>query len=170
MGRGEQALLKKSTGFARYSELSDVLTPGQMKVVGEIKSELMRDANIAKQTKVGVEAMKTILEANRSKFRAPGFMNVKVTLANEMLSVLEGRLNKKVMAELEKGFQSGTNFSDLMKKIPASERIEVLRVLGEVKGKLSPNKLNVYTQVQNALAPQDTSDAVIVTPQNSFLR
>ena len=166
MGRGEQALLKKSTGFARYSELSDVLTPSQMKIVGEIKSDLMRDANIAKQTKVGAEAMKTILEANKSKFRAPGFMSVKVTLANEMLSVLEGRLNKKVMAELEKGFQSGTNFSDLMKKIPASERIEVLRVLGDVKGKLSPNKLNAYTQVQNALAPQDTSDAVIVTPQN----
>ena len=166
MGRGEQALLKKSTGFARYSELSDVLTPSQMQVVGEIKSDLMRDANIAKQAKVGVEAMKTILETNKSKFRAPGFMSVKVTLTNEMLSVLEGRLNKKVMAELEKGFQSGTNFSDLMKKIPASERIEVLRALGEVQGKLSPNKLNVYTQVQNALAPQDTSDAVIVTPQN----
>lgn len=164
MGRGEQALLKKSTGFARYSELSDVLTPSQMQVVGEIKSDLMRDANIAKQAKVGVEAMKTILETNKSKFRAPGFMSVKVTLANEMLSVLEGRLNKKVMAELEKGFQSGTNFSDLMKKIPASERIEVLRVLGDVQGKLSPNKLNVYTQTQNALASED------VTTQNNLPR
>jgi hypothetical protein len=164
MGRGEQALLKKSTGFARYSELSDVLTPSQMQVVGEIKSDLMRDANIAKQAKVGVEAMKTILETNKSKFRAPGFMSVKVTLANEMLSVLEGRLNKKVMAELEKGFQSGTNFSDLMKKIPASERIEVLRVLGDVQGKLSPNKLNVYTQTQNALASED------VTQQNNLPR
>lgn len=164
MGRGEQALLKKSTGFARYSELSDVLTPSQMQVVGEIKSDLMRDANIAKQAKVGVEAMKTILETNKSKFRAPGFMSVKVTLANEMLSVLEGRLNKKVMAELEKGFQSGTNFLDLMKKIPASERIEVLRVLGDVQGKLSPNKLNVYTQTQNALASED------VTTQNNLPR
>jgi len=160
MGRGEQALLKKSTGFARYSELSDVLTPSQMKIVGEIKSDLMRDANIAKQTKVGAEAMKTILEANKSKFRAPGFMNVKVTLANEMLSVLQGRLNKKVMAELEKGFQSGTNFSDLMKKIPASERVEVLRVLGEAQGKLSPNKLNVYTQTQNALASEDETPQI----------
>jgi len=164
LGRGEQALLKKSTGFARYSELSDVLTPSQMQVVGEIKSDLMRDANIAKQTKVGAEAMKTILEANKSKFRAPGFMSVKVTLANQMLNVLEGRLNKKVMAELEKGFQSGTNFSDLMKRIPASERIEVLRVLGEAQGKLSPNKLNVYTQTQNALASED------VTPQNNLPR
>ena len=178
MGRGEQALLKKSTGFARYSELSDVLTPSQMKIVGEIKSDLMRDANIAKQTKVGAEAMKTILEANKSKFRAPGFMNVKVTLANEMLSVLEGRLNKKVMAELEKGFQSGTNFSDLMKKIPASERVEVLRVLGEAQGKLSPNKLNVYTQTQNALASEDETPQIptfgslptnALAPQNNNL-
>lgn len=153
MGRGENALLKRATGEARFKELSDVLTPGQMKVVGEVESGLLRDANVAQQTKTGAEAMKIILDANRSNFRLPDFMSVKVTLANQMLGILEGRLNAKVMAELEKGFQSGTSFADLMKKVPASDRIEVLRALGQAQGQLSPAKLNVYTQVQNTLAP-----------------
>jgi hypothetical protein len=152
MGRGENALLKKSTGSARFNELSDVLTPGQMKVVGEIESGLLRDANVAAQTKAGAEAMKIILDANKSNFRLPDFMSVKVTLANNMLQILEGRLNSKVMGELEKGFASNTSFADLMKKVPASDRIEVLRALGEARNQLSPTKLNIYAQTQNALA------------------
>jgi hypothetical protein len=154
MGRGEGALLKKATGTPRFSELSDVLTPGQMKVVGEVESGLLRDANVAAQTKAGAEAMKIIMDANKSSFRLPDFMSVKVTLANQMLGILEGRISKNVLTELEKGFQSNTSFVDLMKKVPASERIEVLRALGQAKDQLSPTKLNVYTQVQNALAPQ----------------
>lgn len=152
MGRGEQALLKKATGAPRFNQLSDVLTPSQLKVVGEVESGLLRDANVAAQTKAGAEAMKIIMDANQSNFRLPDFMSVKVTLANQMLGILEGRLNAKVMAELEKGFQSGTSFADLMKKVPASERLEVLRALGEAQGQLSANKLNIYTQMQNAVS------------------
>jgi hypothetical protein len=154
MGRGEGALLKKATGAPRFSELSDVLTPGQMKVVGEVEAGLLRDANVAAQTKAGAEAMKIIMDANKSSVRLPDFMSVKVTLANQMLGILEGRISKDVMTQLEKGFQSNTSFVDLMKKVPASERLEVLRALGQAKGQLSPTKLNVYTQVQNALAPE----------------
>ena len=154
MGRGEQALLKKSTGAPRFAELGDVLTPEQMKVVGEVKSELLRDAQVAAQTKAGAEAMKIILDSNKSSVRLPDFMSVKVTLANQMLKILEGKINDKVMASLEKGFQSSTDFTELMKKIPASERIEVLRALGQAQGQLSPNKLNVYTQMQKGVQPE----------------
>ena len=140
MGRGEQALIKKATGEARYSELADVLSPSQMKVVGEVKSELLRDAQIVAQAKAGADAMKLILEANKSKFRLPDFM--------------EGRLNKKVMTDLERGFNSGTDFVDLMNKVPASERIQVLQALGAARGQLSPTKLNLLERSQNALAPE----------------
>lgn len=152
MGRGEQALLKKATGEPRYTELSQVLTPSQMKVVGEVQSELLRDAKVASQTAEGAKAMQLILEANKSKFQLPDFMSVKVTLTNQMLKLMEGKLNKDTMAALEKGFQSGTSFADLMKKVPASERIDVLRALGQAKGQLSPTKANLWSQSQNALA------------------
>ena len=147
-------MLKKATGEARYTELADVLSPSQMKVVGEVKSELMRDAQVAAQAKAGAEAMNLILDANKSKFRLPDFMDVKVTLANQVLRLMEGRLNTKVMAELERGFASGTDFVTLMNKIPASERIEVLRALGAVRGQLSPTKLNLLERSQNALSPE----------------
>jgi hypothetical protein len=154
MGRGEQALLKKATGESRYAELADVLSPLQMKVVGEVKSELMRDAQIAAQARAGAEAMNLILEANTSKFRLPGFLDFKVTLANQVLRLMEGRLNKNVMAELERGFASGTDFVSLMNKIPASERIPVLQALGAARGQLSPTKLNLLERSQNALATE----------------
>ena len=159
MGRGEQALLKKATGEARFKELSDVLTPQQMKVVGGVESELLRDAKIAAQTKAGAEAMKTILDSNLSKSRTlPQFLDAKVTLTNEVLKILKGKLNNDVMVQLEKGFQSGTDFTKLMQKIPASERLNVLRALGQAKGQLSPTKLNILTQTQNAMAPQSESE------------
>lgn len=160
MGRGEQALLKKATGEARFAELGDVLTPGQMQVVGEVKSELLRDAQVAAQAKAGAEAMKIIMDANKSKFRLPDFMSVKVTLANQMLRLMEGKLNKDVMAQLEKGFESSNSFADLMKKVPASERIEVLRALGQARQQLSPTKLNILTQSQNALSPRENQNSL----------
>ncbi len=153
-GKGETALLKKSTGEARYSTLADVLTPEQMKVVGDITSELRRNESMMKQAKEGADAMNLIMEANKSKFRLPDFMSVKVTLANQILRVMEGRLNQKVLSELEKGFKSATSFEELMRKVPASERLEVLKALGDVKNQLSPTKLNVYIQAQNALAAE----------------
>ena len=154
MGRGEQALLKKATGEPRYTELSQVLTPGQMRVVGEVQSELLRDANVAAQAKAGAEAMNKIMEANKSKVRLPDFMSVKVTLANQMLRLLEGKLNKDVVLALEKGFESGTSFVDLMKKVPASQRIEVLRALGQAQGQLSSAKINMLAQSQNVIPPE----------------
>lgn len=163
LGRGEQALLKKATGEPRYTELSQVLTPGQMKVVGEVQSELLRDAKVAAQTAEGAKAMQLIMEANKSKFQLPDFMSVKVTLTNQMLKLMEGKLNADTMAALEKGFQSGTSFADLMKKIPASERIDVLRALGQAKGQLSATKANLWTQSQNALAGESEN-------QNALLR
>lgn len=160
MGRGENALLKKATGAPRFNELSDVLTPGQLKVVGEVESGLLRDANVAAQTKVGAEAMKIIMDANKSNFRLPDFLNVKITLANNMLRILEGRLNAKVMTELEKGFESSTSFVDLMKKVPAADRVEVLRALGQVQNQLSPAKVNILAQTQNALTPIEKQNAL----------
>lgn len=153
MGRGENALLKKAIGTPRFNELSDVLTPGQLKVVGEVESGLLRDANVAAQTKVGAEAIKIIMDANKSNFQLPSFLNVKITLANNMLRILQGQLNTQVMTELEKGFLSNTNFVNLMKKIPAQDRIEVLRALGQAQNELSPTKINILAQTQNALVP-----------------
>jgi hypothetical protein len=151
LGRGETALLKKSTGAARYDDLSQVLSPQQMGVVKGIESELKRNAEVVRQTQAGADAMKIIMEANQSKFRLPSFLDVKVTVTNEVLDILKDKMSANVLKELEKGFASAEDFQTLLKKVPASQRLDVLRALGQAN--LSPTKLNVITQTQNALAP-----------------
>jgi hypothetical protein len=155
LGRGETALLKKATGAARYDDLSQVLSPQQMNVVKGIESELKRNAEVVRQTQAGADAMKIILEANQSKFRLPSFLDVKVTVTNQMLDLLKDKMSANVLKELEKGFQSAQDFQELLKKVPASQRIDVLRALGQAN--LSPTKLNVIAQTQNALAPAQPS-------------
>jgi hypothetical protein len=151
LGRGETALLKKATGATRYDDLSQVLSPQQMGVVKGIESELKRNAEVVRQTQAGADAMKIIMEANQSKFRLPSFLDVKVTVTNQMLDILKDKMNANVLKELEKGFASAENFQTLLKKVPASQRLDVLRALGQAN--LSPTKLNIITQTQNALAP-----------------
>lgn len=161
LGRGETALLKKSTGAARYDDLSQVLTPQQMNVVKGVESELKRNAEVVRQTQAGADAMKIILEANQSKFRLPSFLDVKVTVTNQMLDILKDKMSADVLKELEKGFASAKDFETLMKKVPASQRLDVLRALGQAN--LSPTKLNIITQTQNALAPtQENRNALTV--------
>jgi hypothetical protein len=161
LGRGETALLKKSTGAARYDDLSQVLSPQQMGVVKGIESELKRNAEVVRQTQAGADAMKIILEANQSKFRLPSFLDVKVTVTNEMLDILKNKMSANVLKELEKGFASAKDFQTLLKKVPASQRLDVLRALGQAN--LSPTKLNIITQTQNALAPaQENQNALRV--------
>jgi superoxide dismutase len=161
LGRGETALLKKSTGAARYDDLSQVLSPQQMNVVKGVESELKRNAEVVRQTQAGADAMKIILEANQSKFRLPSFLDVKVTVTNQMLDILKDKMSANVLKELEKGFASAKNFETLMKKVPASQRLDVLRALGQAN--LSPTKLNIITQTQNALAPtQENRNALTV--------
>ena len=159
LGRGETALLKKATGAARYDDLSQVLSPQQMGVVKGIESELKRNAEVVRQTQAGADAMKIIMEANQSKFRLPSFLDVKVTVTNQMLDILKDKMSASVLKELEKGFASAKDFETLLKKVPASQRIDVLRALGQAN--LSPTKLNVLTQTQNALAPaQENQNAM----------
>lgn len=153
LGRGENALLKKATGEARYSELNQVLSPQQMNVVNGVEAELKRNAEVVNQTQKGAEAMKIIMDANQSKFRLPSFLDVKVTLTNQVLDILKGKMSTAVLKELEKGFASADNFKDLLGKVPASQRIDVLRALGRAQSELSPTKLNIITQTQNALTP-----------------
>ena len=162
LGRGETALLKKSTGAARYDDLNQVLSPQQMGVVKGIESELKRNAEVVRQTQAGADAMKIILEANQSKFRLPSFLDVKVTVTNQMLDILKDKMSANVLKELEKGFASAKDFETLMKKVPASQRLDVLRALGQAN--LSPTKLNIITQTQNALAPTQENQNALSEP------
>ena len=95
-------------------------------VAGEVK----RDANIATQVKEGQQALRELLDANKSKFRFPNFaFNRTTTAANETLDELSRKLGKNVMDKLTRASQSGQDMARLLDTLPAVERNAALRVL-----------------------------------------
>jgi len=161
LGRGEEAMLKRSTGTPRYDQISDVLTQPQMGVVRDVEAQLNRQAAMAQQVQTGAQAANLIVKANTSNFRMPSFMNVKAHVANETLRLLQDRLNAKSLVALEEAFKSAKSMEELLNKVPAAQRSEVLRTLGQAQNSLSPAKLNIWAQTGNALAPE---------PENALAR
>ena len=156
LGRGEEALLKRSTGQPRYTELGQVLTEPQMGVVQKVAGEMSRDAQMARQAAAGQNALTEILSRNSqsNKKFIPNFIDAKATIARETTSLLEGKVNEKTIRILTDAFDSGQNLSTLLNKIPFKERNEVLRAVGDAQGRLSPAKLTALGVSANALAPE----------------
>ena len=104
------------------------------------------------------------MEANQYGFRLPGLFSAKIQLTNDTLALLQNKLNTKVIQQLEQGFRSGQDLNTLIGKIPAKDRLEVLRALGQASTQLSSAKPTAAAQFQasqqerrNALAPESES-------------
>jgi hypothetical protein len=98
--------LKRTTGQARFQNLNEVLTPDQIKVVGQIKDELARTAKFEEQAAAGRAtsrgsdlASQAIADvAGGTKF--PGLMSRVATVANVIIDRLEGRINRRLATEM----------------------------------------------------------------------
>jgi hypothetical protein len=156
LGRGEEALLKRSTGQPRYTELGQVLTEPQLNVVQKVAGEMTRDVQMAAQARAGQNALTEILSRNSQSAKKfiPNFIDAKAAIARETTSLLEGKVNEKTIGLLTDAFESGKSLSTLLNKIPFKERNEVLRAIGDAQGRLSPAKLTALGLSANALAPE----------------
>lgn len=102
LGRGEQALLKKSTGFPRYQDgdLSKVLSLPQMSAVDDIGNQLTRDMRLDYLAKEGTPAMLNKLRLSQEPATLPGLLNPKITVANAILRRLQGAGGEAVNKEI----------------------------------------------------------------------
>lgn len=95
--------LKKSTGFARYEKLSDVLTPDQVKTVEGIRDDLAR-AQLAKSLAASKGAtaldLKDFVIDITKDLTGPSMVKTAVTLTNDILKRVKGQMNSKLAVEL----------------------------------------------------------------------
>jgi hypothetical protein len=131
LGKGEQALLKKATGYARYEEgdLAKVLTPEQLTKVTQISNELIRDLNMANQAKAGSTMYENVLREQIKGPRLPNILSAKVAVTNETLDILENKVNKKVLKALTDGMRTGKTLNELLNVVPAAQRSAVLKAI-----------------------------------------
>ena len=124
--------------------------------VQRIADDLARNAAITEQAKQGAPALSRIMAANELNASIPNFLSPKVTLANKVLSGLEGRVNAKTLQVLSRAVQSGASMNDLLMLTPPSERSAVLTALRKIPpttNALSPLLINQFAPT----APQESA-------------
>jgi hypothetical protein len=175
-GRFSQALkdapttIKRSTGQSRFQQLSEILTPEQVKIVEGIKKDLAREAEFKSQASAGSKGGKTVPAAELSK--SPAFFSRIATLTNTIIDKLQGKINEKVALELATEMLDPKLAADVLEKALArqakGERLAdpfqragrgASRMMrGETGlGLRSPLTLG-GVQVSNALAPENQNN------------
>jgi hypothetical protein len=90
--------IKRATGLPAYENLSEIITPAQMKVLDGIKSDLATRAIFEEQAAAGSKLGKVIPAGAIPT--APHFLSKIVTVANTIINKLQGRIDRKVATEL----------------------------------------------------------------------
>ena len=94
--------LKKATGQPRFNQLEEILTPEQMKVINDVRADLERQARTEYLAKQGAGSMSIEKIASRAAegAKAPHIMSRIVTVANDILGRLAGKMDKKLAIEI----------------------------------------------------------------------
>jgi hypothetical protein len=162
--------IKRSTGQSRFTQLSEILTPDQVKVVEGIRKDLAREAETTSQARAGAKSGKGVPATELSK--SPAFFSKIATLANTIIDKLQGKINEKVALELATEMLDPKLAADVLEKALArqakGERLAdpfvragkgASRMMrGETGlGLRSPLTLG-GVQVSNALAPENRNE------------
>jgi len=90
--------LKRATGQPRFTQLEQVLTPDQVKVVEGIRKDLAREAEFTKQAREGGKAGEVFPATETA--RLPNLMSRIASVANTVMTKLQGKIDKKLALEL----------------------------------------------------------------------
>ena len=96
-------LKRATTNEARFQELTDVLTPEQAKIVTDIRDDLARAAATNIQARKGAAAGPKVTDmatAAQRSARPPQMLNRITTLANDIWSRLQGKIDTKLAIEI----------------------------------------------------------------------
>lgn len=153
LGRGEQSMLKRSTGVPRYEDISQVLTPPQMRVVKDVAGQLERDAQMTRLAAEGKPALAKLLKEDTAPITSPSWFNWMTTALNKVSSNLQGRVNDKTIKSIAQAMESGKGAQDLLNSVPASERNIVLKAMIDSQSWDPAVLSTIGATTRNALAP-----------------
>ena len=90
--------IKRSTGESRFKNLDQILEPDQVKVVEGIRKDLAREAEFTKQAREGGKAGEVFPATEAA--RLPNLMSRVASVANTIVTKLQGKIDKKLALEL----------------------------------------------------------------------
>lgn len=159
LGEGEGALLKRSTGAPRFEQgdLMRLLTDEQGSAVTQVSDQLRQQANMARQSTEGSQALASIMERNQAiPQRVPNVLNRTIMVINRTLALLSGNVRATTMDRLDKAMRSGSDLNELLNAVPAAEQNAILQAISRAGSEISPDKLRNIGLIEQA-TQQDES-------------
>lgn len=160
--------IKRATGESRFQNLSEVLTPDQIKVLEDVRADLARarqaeaQAAAARGAGPDVNLMGSEVMGN---VRAPNFINNVTTVANDLLRRMQGKLDQKLAIELAAEMLDPASAAAALEKAMARQaKGQKLADPFKKAGKVTSKALRTPAAV-NMLAPAYEVQNSMVTEQ-----
>jgi hypothetical protein len=161
-------VVEKFLGPGNYN-IATELSENTISTLQSLASKRANQLASSKQASDGQKALATLLEENTSKFRLPSLLNFWATATNKTLAELQTAIGSKSMKILADAMQSPQGAKNLLEKLPAQERNNVLKIISDpssFKNKAAQRaagfiRSGATTTSINALASEPSENALI---------
>ena len=161
-------VVEKFLGPGNYNIAAE-LSENTISTLQSLASKRANQLASSKQASDGQKALATLLEENTSKFRIPSMLKFWATATNMTLAELQTAIGSKSMKILADAMQSPQGAKNLLEKLPAQERNNVLKIISNpsaFKNKAAQRaaefmRSGAATTVTNALASEPSENALI---------
>ena len=121
-----------------------------MGVLKKVAGQVERRTEAARLASVGADELKKYASETSSRFYLPNLLSRPAAIANQVVRLLEGRIDRKTLDLLAEGFKKGKSLEELLNVVPFKERVTVMNTLKN-SAIYQPGALTTTT---NALAEQ----------------
>ncbi len=123
-------VVEKFLGPGNYN-IATELSENTISTLQSLATKRVNQLASSKQASDGQKALATLLEENTSKFRLPSLLNFWATATNKTLAELQTAIGSKSMKILADAMQSPQGAKNLLEKLPAQERNNVLKIISD---------------------------------------
>jgi len=114
--------IKRSTGFPRYEELSQVLTPEQTAITQKVGQSLGRSAENERLGGLGAQKAKELIAAIEPPLPSAGMLSPVYSVLRAITNRIHGSVTSKVTETLAKAMQDPKEMAKLMQSATPAER------------------------------------------------
>jgi hypothetical protein len=147
-------LVEKILGAGKFN-LADELGADAMAAMRNAADTITATKQAGMQAEKGAPELQRLLKEEVSSFRLPSLINAYFAAGNKAISILENAMSKSTMKALEEGARNGKNTEQLLRMLPAKERIKALDVLyNAAKNEVPESAQSLIGYGVNALTPK----------------
>lgn len=147
--RDAPGTLKRSTGFNRYDDISQVLNPGQTKAVTSVAEDLARKSTYEDLSQRGSSAARELLGDVSPKVPAAGMFSPHYSVARAVLNRLSGKIGGKALEQLATKMQDPAAMARIMEMLPPKDRMAVIQEFLQQTGRVGTVTATVPATTQN---------------------